>query len=161
MPRPGFRLILKTAWFFSGLWGWVKDCSRDLCRAENPEDSAWYKSSWKHQKLGVLLTEPVYNWRCGSVFWWLWRRAVQSIASTTPYTKFRNQPVLYTQEIPALCSTVQTLYEGRWCRFDSPKYELGKVAFGSMFLKRTKSQRFGASSFSKCHYTRQKISLPP
>jgi len=30
----------------------------------------------------------------------------------------------------------------------SPKYELGKVAFSSMFLKRTKSQRFGASSFS-------------
>jgi len=25
-----------------------------------------------------------------------------------------------------------------------------------MFLKRKKSQRFGASSFSKCHYTRQK-----
>jgi len=43
----------------------------------------------------------------------------------------------------------------------SPKYELGKVAFSSMFLKRKKSQRFGASSFSKCHYTRQKISLPP
>ena len=30
-----------------------------------------------------------------------------------------------------------------------------------MFLKRKKSQRFGASSFSKCHYTRRKISLPP
>jgi len=30
------------------------------------------------------------------------------------------------------------------------------VAFSSMFLKRKKSQRFGASSFSKCHYTRQK-----
>jgi len=38
----------------------------------------------------------------------------------------------------------------------SPKYEFGKVAFSSMFLKRKKSQRFGASSFSKCHYTRQK-----
>jgi len=24
MPRPGFRLILKTAWFFSGLSGCVK-----------------------------------------------------------------------------------------------------------------------------------------
>jgi len=42
------------------------------------------------------------------------------------------------------------------CRFDSPKDELGKVAFSSMFLKRKKSQRFGASSFYKCHYTRQK-----
>ena len=31
----------------------------------------------------------------------------------------------------------------------SPKYELGKVAFGSMFLKREKSQHFGASSFFK------------
>jgi len=31
-----------------------------------------------------------------------------------------------------------------------------KVAFSSMFLKRKKSQRFGASSFSKFHYTRHK-----
>ena len=31
-----------------------------------------------------------------------------------------------------------------------------KVAFSSMFLKRKKSQRFGASSFSKFHHTRQK-----
>ena len=38
----------------------------------------------------------------------------------------------------------------------SPKYELWKVAFSSMLLKRKKSQRFGASSFSKCHYTRPK-----
>ena len=29
----------------------------------------------------------------------------------------------------------------------SPRYELGKVAFSSMFLKRKKSQRFGASFF--------------
>jgi len=29
----------------------------------------------------------------------------------------------------------------------SPRYDLGKVAFSSMFLKRKKSQRFGASSF--------------
>ena len=41
----------------------------------------------------------------------------------------------------------------------SPKYELGKVAFSSMFLKRKKSQRFGASSLSKFHHTRQKKSL--
>jgi len=40
-------------------------------------------------------------------------RAVQSNASTTPYTKFRTRPVLYTQEIPALRSTAQTLYKGR------------------------------------------------
>ena len=45
--------------------------------------------------------------------------------------------------------------QGRRCRFlrveflTSPKYELGKVAFGSMFLTRKKSQCFGASSFSK------------
>ena len=64
--------------------------------------------------------------------------------------------MLYTQEIPALRWAAETLYEGRWYRFDSPKYELGKVAFSSMSLKRKKSQRFGASSFSKCHYTRQK-----
>ena len=64
--------------------------------------------------------------------------------------------MLYTQEIPALRSAVETLYKGRWCRFGSPKDELGKVAFSSMFLKRKKSQRFGASSFSKCHYTGQK-----
>jgi len=38
----------------------------------------------------------------------------------------------------------------------SPKYKLGKVAFSIMFLKRLKSQRFGASSFSKFHHTRQK-----
>ena len=39
----------------------------------------------------------------------------------------------------------------------SPKYELRKMAFSSMFLKCKKSQRFGASSqFSKCYYTRQK-----
>ena len=38
----------------------------------------------------------------------------------------------------------------------SPRYELGKVAFSSMFLKRKKSQRFGASSFSKFHHSRQK-----
>jgi len=31
-----------------------------------------------------------------------------------------------------------------------------KVAFSSMFLMRKKSQRFGASSFSKFHHTRQK-----
>jgi len=31
-----------------------------------------------------------------------------------------------------------------------------KVAFSSMFLKRKKSQRFGASSFSKFHHTRRK-----
>ena len=30
---------------------------------------------------------------------------------------------------------------------------LGRVAFSSMFLKRKKSQRFGASSFSKFHNT--------
>jgi len=35
----------------------------------------------------------------------------------------------------------------------SPRYEFGKVAFSSMFLKRKKSQRFGASSFSKFHHT--------
>jgi len=64
--------------------------------------------------------------------------------------------MLYTQEIPALCSAAKTLYEGRWCCFDSPNDELGKVAFCSMFLKRKNSQRFGASSLSKCHYTRQK-----
>ena len=38
----------------------------------------------------------------------------------------------------------------------SPRYELGKVAFSSMFLERKKSQRFGVSSFSKFHHTRQK-----
>jgi len=38
----------------------------------------------------------------------------------------------------------------------SSRYELGKVAFSSMFLKRKKSERFGASSFSKFHHTRQK-----
>jgi len=43
----------------------------------------------------------------------------------------------------------------------SPSYELGKVAFSSMFLKRKKSQRFGALSFSKFHHTRKKIPLPP
>ena len=64
--------------------------------------------------------------------------------------------MLYTQEIPGLRSAVMTLYEGHWRRFDSPKDELGKVDLSSMFLKRKKSQRFGASSFSKFHYTRQK-----
>jgi len=43
----------------------------------------------------------------------------------------------------------------------SPRYELGNVAFSSMFLKRKKSQRFGAPSFSKYHHTRQRILLPP
>jgi len=38
----------------------------------------------------------------------------------------------------------------------SPRFELGKVAFSSMVLKRKKSQRFGASSFSKFHHKRQK-----
>jgi len=39
----------------------------------------------------------------------------------------------------------------------SPSYELGKkVAFSSMFLKRKKSQRFGASSFSKFHHNAKK-----
>jgi len=36
------------------------------------------------------------------------------------------------------------------------QYERLKVAFSSMFLKRKKSQRFGASPFSKFHHTRQK-----
>ena len=35
-----------------------------------------------------------------------------------------------------------------------------KVAFSSMFLQRKKSQRFGASSFSKFHHTRRKIPVP-
>jgi len=43
----------------------------------------------------------------------------------------------------------------------SPRYELGKVGFGIMFLKRKNSQRFGVSSFSKFHHTRQKIPFPP
>ena len=38
----------------------------------------------------------------------------------------------------------------------SPKYELGKVAFELMFVMGIKSQRFGASSFSKFDYTLQK-----
>ena len=38
----------------------------------------------------------------------------------------------------------------------SPRHELGKVVFSSMFLKRKKSQRFGASSFSKFHHTCRK-----
>jgi len=36
------------------------------------------------------------------------------------------------------------------------QYERLKVAFSSIFLKRKKSQRFGASSFSKFHYTRHR-----
>jgi len=43
----------------------------------------------------------------------------------------------------------------------SPRYELGKVPFNSRFLKRKKSQRFGASSFSKFHHMPKKIPLPP
>jgi len=43
----------------------------------------------------------------------------------------------------------------------SPKYELGKVAFSSMLPKRKKSQCFGASSFSKFHYTRKKNPFAP
>ena len=42
----------------------------------------------------------------------------------------------------------------------SLKYKLGKVAFSSMFLKRKKSQRFGASSSFKFHHTAQKNPLP-
>jgi len=34
-----------------------------------------------------------------------------------------------------------------------------KVAFSSMFLQRKKSQRFGASSFSKFHHTRRENPL--
>jgi len=36
-----------------------------------------------------------------------------------------------------------------------------KVAFSSMFLKRNKSQRFGASSFSKFNQHAKKVPLPP
>ena len=43
--------------------------------------------------------------RCYSVFWRLWRRALQWYASTTPYTKCSTQPVLFTQEIPVLRMT--------------------------------------------------------
>ena len=67
--------------------------------------------------------------------------------------------MLYTPEIPALRSTAQTLYEGRWCRFDSPKYELGKVAFSSMFLKRKKSQRFIFFQVS-LHTPKKSLCLP-
>ena len=42
----------------------------------------------------------------------------------------------------------------------SPRYELGKVAFSRRVLKRKKSQRFGDSSFSKFHNTRQKNLFP-
>jgi len=38
----------------------------------------------------------------------------------------------------------------------SPKYELGKVAFGLMFLMGIKSQCSGASSFPNFYYTLQK-----
>ena len=37
-----------------------------------------------------------------------------------------------------------------------PQKERWKVAFRSMFLMEIKSQRFGASSFSKFYYTLQK-----
>ena len=40
---------------FHWLYGCVKDCSPDHCWAEHSERSAWYKSSWKHQKIGVFL----------------------------------------------------------------------------------------------------------
>jgi len=44
----------------------------------------------------------------------------------------------------------------------SPSYEIGKkVAFSSMFLKRKKSQRFGASSFSKFHHNAKKSFATP
>jgi len=45
-------------------------------------------------------------------------------------------------EAPAIRGVCQAL--GRHSLFlASPRYELGKVAFSSMFLKRKKSQRFG------------------
>ena len=42
----------------------------------------------------------------------------------------------------------------------SPKYELGKVTFSSMFLKRKKSQRFGAHLFPSVITHAKKIPLP-
>ena len=108
---------------------------------QHSEGSAWYKSSWKHPKIGVflkLLTARACIWlalsqrvlmaiEMGSSVIDNTLYDVQSNASTTPYTKFRTQPVLYTQEIPArvrllrhsrraadVASTARSMSMGRW-----------------------------------------------
>ena len=104
--------------------------------------------------------QPVSGWCYGSVLMGVWGGAVHPTAWTKIYANFGIWYVLdnlddcgrmYTHSFRAANKVAST----------SPKYELGKVAFSSMFLKRKKSQRFGASSFSKFHHTRQKIPLPP
>ena len=53
-----------------------------------------------------------------------------------------------THELTAGSWDVYSFFEPAGVASTSPKYELGKVAFSSMFLKRKKSQLFGTSSFA-------------
>ena len=131
MPRPGFRLILKTAWFFRGVSQTLGRQSLYMTGAVaaccDGYGDGLFSRTHRQQHIQNLELDLCYTLKNSLLCVRLLRHSMRAsdVAST------------------------------------SPKYELGKVAFSRMFLKRKKSQRFWASSFSKCHYTRRKIPLPP
>jgi len=70
MPRPGFRLILKTVWFFTGL---VRVSQRLQSRSLESGESRTFGleqivlEASKNRSVSKTL-ELVYDWRCRSVF---------------------------------------------------------------------------------------------
>ena len=97
-----------------------------------------------------------------------WAVRVHSLLRGTACYKLYMVEIMMCSWHPWIYSTpfprAPTFFSAAGVASNSPKYELGKVAFGSMFLKRKKSQRLGASSFSKIHHMRphaKKIPLPP
>ena len=103
---------------------------------------------------------PVFGWRCRNGLRGLWRGA--SDRMDKKICKLQHSTcVRHSMEFHLCIRGRRHSFRAADVPSTTPKYELGKVAFSSMFLKRKKSQRFGASSFSKCHYTRRKIPLPP
>jgi len=70
MPRPGFRLILKTVWFFTGL---VRVSQRLQSRSLEIGESRTFGleqivlEASKNRSVSKTL-ELVYDWRCRSVF---------------------------------------------------------------------------------------------
>ena len=65
MPRPGFRLILKTAWFFSGRKG-VSNITFEI-GAEPSSPRIEEVSAIRGGLPSTLLFEPVFGWRGCSV----------------------------------------------------------------------------------------------
>ena len=96
-----------------------------------------------------------------AAFWWTIARGLASDWWAINYVVLRRWHVLDAHENIARRSDGQPQRVTADVASTSPRYELGKVAFSSMFLKRKKSQRFGASSFSKFHHIPKKSLYHP